>query len=32
MKKWIIQHQSGWQPVKITLVEANPDSGVAAAS
>lgn len=27
IKKWIIHHQSGWQPVNITLAETNPDSG-----
>ncbi|KAA8536691.1 hypothetical protein F0562_029169 [Nyssa sinensis] len=30
IKKWITIHQSGWQPVKITLSEANPDSGAVA--
>lgn len=24
-KKWIITHQSGWQPISITLPEAKPD-------
>ncbi|KAA8545306.1 hypothetical protein F0562_020090 [Nyssa sinensis] len=27
IKKWIIHHQSGWQPVNITLAETSPDSG-----
>lgn len=27
IKKWIIHHQSGWQPINITLAETNPDSG-----
>lgn len=26
-KKWIVHHQSGWQPLNITIAEANPDSG-----
>lgn len=26
-KKWIIHHQSGWQPVTITLAEYKSDSG-----
>lgn len=25
MKKWIVNHQSGWQPIKITLAETNTD-------
>ncbi|KAK7259031.1 hypothetical protein RIF29_24625 [Crotalaria pallida] len=29
-KKWIVHHQSGWQPLNITLPESNPDSGVVA--
>ncbi|KAL2345579.1 hypothetical protein Fmac_006864 [Flemingia macrophylla] len=29
-KKWIVHHQSGWQPLNITLPEANPGSGVVA--
>ncbi|KAJ1393302.1 NYN domain, limkain-b1-type [Sesbania bispinosa] len=29
-KKWIVHHQSGWQPLIITLPETNPDSGVVA--
>ncbi|XP_009782812.1 uncharacterized protein LOC107796831 [Nicotiana tabacum] len=32
MKKWLVQHQSGWQPIKITLAEIVPDSGVLAAT
>lgn len=28
MKKWIIHHQSGWQPITITLVETQNDMGV----
>ncbi|KAJ7977810.1 Meiosis arrest female protein 1 [Quillaja saponaria] len=27
IKKWIVHHQSGWQPVNVTIVEANGDSG-----
>ncbi|KAJ9186047.1 hypothetical protein P3X46_005601 [Hevea brasiliensis] len=27
IKKWIIHHHSGWQPLTITLAEANTDSG-----
>ncbi|KAI4349862.1 hypothetical protein L6164_010409 [Bauhinia variegata] len=27
-KKWIVHHQTGWQPLKITLPETNPDPGV----
>ncbi|KAL1809508.1 hypothetical protein ACET3Z_026498 [Daucus carota] len=27
IRKWIIHHQSGWQPINITLAETNPDSG-----
>lgn len=26
VKKWIIHHQSGWQPLSITLAETKPDS------
>ncbi|WCJ26849.1 hypothetical protein M5689_008636 [Euphorbia peplus] len=29
VKKWIINHQSGWQPLTITLAEANNDLGSA---
>lgn len=25
MKKWIIHHQSGWQPISITLPETKPE-------
>ncbi|XP_060167412.1 uncharacterized protein LOC132598507 [Lycium barbarum] len=32
MKKWLVQPQSGWQPIKITLAEIVPDSGVVAAT
>ncbi|XP_047264831.1 uncharacterized protein LOC107864393 isoform X2 [Capsicum annuum] len=32
MKKWLIQPQSGWQPIKITLAEIVADSGVVAAT
>ena len=31
-KKWIVHHQSGWQPLNITLPETNPDSGVLAST
>ncbi|XP_024018153.1 uncharacterized protein LOC21397034 [Morus notabilis] len=27
MKKWITHHQSGWQPITITLAETKPDVG-----
>ncbi|KAJ7973213.1 Meiosis arrest female protein 1 [Quillaja saponaria] len=27
IKKWIVHHQSGWQPVNITLAETDGDSG-----
>ncbi|XP_015570591.1 uncharacterized protein LOC8274957 [Ricinus communis] len=30
LKKWIIHHQSGWQPLTITLAEANCNLGSAA--
>ncbi|KAJ9180382.1 hypothetical protein P3X46_008635 [Hevea brasiliensis] len=30
IKKWIVHHQSGWQPLTITLAEANTDLGSAA--
>lgn len=26
VKRWIVHHQSGWQPLKITLAEANTNS------
>ncbi|XP_061367239.1 uncharacterized protein LOC133310339 [Gastrolobium bilobum] len=29
-KKWIVHHQSGWQPLNITLAEVNSDSEVIA--
>ena len=29
IKKWIIHHQSGWQPLTITVAEANGDLGSA---
>ncbi|KAK4339781.1 hypothetical protein RND71_041243 [Anisodus tanguticus] len=32
MKKWLVQPQSGWQPIKITLAEIIPDSGMVAAT
>ncbi|XP_011087549.1 uncharacterized protein LOC105169000 [Sesamum indicum] len=33
MKKWIIcNYQSGWQPIKVTIAEINPDPGLAAAT
>ncbi|KAL3843580.1 hypothetical protein ACJIZ3_000983 [Penstemon smallii] len=33
MKRWLIHnYQSGWQPIKVTLAEINPDSGLAAAT
>ncbi|KAG8363965.1 hypothetical protein BUALT_Bualt19G0077200 [Buddleja alternifolia] len=33
MKKWILyNYQSGWKPIKLTLAEFNPDSGLAAAT
>lgn len=33
VKKWIIcNYQSGWKPIKITVAEVNPDSGLAAAT
>ncbi|KAI3448433.1 hypothetical protein Pfo_005098 [Paulownia fortunei] len=33
VKKWIIyNYQSGWKPIKVTLAEFNPDSGLAAAT
>ncbi|KAJ8572747.1 hypothetical protein K7X08_009258 [Anisodus acutangulus] len=32
MKKWLVQSQSGWQPIKITLAEIVPNSGVVAAT
>ncbi|CDP15183.1 unnamed protein product [Coffea canephora] len=32
MKRWIMHHQSGWQPIKIVLAETYPETGVAAAS
>ncbi|XP_010313877.1 uncharacterized protein [Solanum lycopersicum] len=32
MKKWLVQPQSGWQPIKFTLAEIVPDSGVVAAT
>ena len=25
MKKWIVAHQSGWQPISITLAETKPE-------
>ncbi|CAA3012557.1 Hypothetical predicted protein [Olea europaea subsp. europaea] len=32
MKKWIIyNHQSGWQPIKVNLIESSPNSGLATA-
>lgn len=31
-KKWIVHHQSGWQPLIVTLPESNPDSGVTAST
>ncbi|KAM7470113.1 hypothetical protein LguiA_008296 [Lonicera macranthoides] len=27
VKKWIVHNHSGWQPIKITLADTNPDSG-----
>lgn len=27
VKKWIIHHQSGWQPITITLTETRNDTG-----
>ncbi|KAK6139467.1 hypothetical protein DH2020_026781 [Rehmannia glutinosa] len=33
MKKWIIyDDQSGWKPIKVTVAEINPDSGLPAAN
>ncbi|KAI3445478.1 hypothetical protein Pfo_002143 [Paulownia fortunei] len=33
MKKWITcNYQSGWKPIKVTVAEVNPDSGLAAAT
>ncbi|KAL8555061.1 hypothetical protein ACS0TY_003021 [Phlomoides rotata] len=33
MKKWIIyNYQTGWKPIKVTVAEFNPDSGLAAAT
>ncbi|XP_051132655.1 uncharacterized protein LOC127252506 [Andrographis paniculata] len=33
MKKWIIcNYQSGWKPIKITVAEINPESGLIAAT
>lgn len=33
MKKWIIyNYQTGWKPIKVTVAELNPDSGLAAAT
>ncbi|KAE9618906.1 putative meiosis regulator and mRNA stability factor 1, OST-HTH associated domain-containing protein [Lupinus albus] len=29
-KKWIVHHQSGWQPLNVTLAEINSDPGAIA--